>query len=198
MFAEEDMNDQVRNIQNDWDRPHAGYAIGSMPQPPVTSATPDARFSEFNARSGMQDAPVEDLRDYLVKKIREVQVRSDPHVLDRQIDATEKDFPKGDGQPPNAPSRFQFKASTLTHIAELRPLGQEKIENQFIDRLYREQTNYHYEKYIYDCKKDQAFEATALAKQRTMGNRKSMMSTEENRYMSLRTAGASDLQSDTS
>lgn len=44
MFAEEDMNDQVRNIQNDWDRPHAGYAIGSMPQVSPNTSTPDARF----------------------------------------------------------------------------------------------------------------------------------------------------------
>ena len=34
--------------------------------------------------------------------------------------------------------RFAFKASTLTHIAELKGVGQETIENQFIDRLYRQ------------------------------------------------------------
>ena len=77
-----------------------------MPHAPVNATTPDAQFFEFNARTGMQDAPVEDLRDFLVKKIREVQDRSNPHVLDREIDATEKDFPKGDGQPPNAPTKF--------------------------------------------------------------------------------------------
>lgn len=145
----------------------------------------------------MQDAPVEDLRDFLVKKIRDVQDRSDPHVLDREIGDTEKGFPKGDAQPPSAPSKFQFKASTLTHIAELKPLGQEKIENQFIDRLYRQQTNYHYEKYIYECKKEQTFQATA-AKYKSTNTRKSMMSTEENRYMSLRSAGTQELQSDSS
>ena len=37
MFAEEDMNDQVRNIQNDWDRQHAGYDMGGAPRGPMNN-----------------------------------------------------------------------------------------------------------------------------------------------------------------
>ena len=45
--------------------------------------------------------------------------------------------------------KFKFKASTLTHIAELRGQGQEQIENQFIERLYKQSTDYHFERYTY-------------------------------------------------
>jgi len=41
----------------------------------------------------------------------------------------------------------------LTHIAELRNVGQEKIENQFIERLFREQTDYHFERYAHGKQK---------------------------------------------
>ena len=43
---------------------------------------------------------------------------------------------------------LKFKASTLTHIAELKSLGQEKIENQFIERLYKDQTGFDFGRYI--------------------------------------------------
>ena len=97
------------------------------------------------------------MRDFLVKKIREVQDRSDPLELDKEIDTAQAGFPKVEEMPAQ---KFNFKASTLTHIAELKTVGQETIENQFIDRLYRQQTNYHYEKYIYEQKKEQTFQAT--------------------------------------
>jgi hypothetical protein len=38
------------------------------------------------------------------------------------------------GEEKEISGQFKFKASTLTHIAELRRTGQEKIENQFIER----------------------------------------------------------------
>jgi hypothetical protein len=94
------------------------------------------------------DLPVHDLRRYLTTKIKSMQDRSDPTNLTKDgkltgaLPGPEEDLT---GQKP----RFQFKASTLTHIAELRAVGQEKIESQFIERLFREQTDYHYDKYSY-------------------------------------------------
>lgn len=44
-------------------------------------------------------------------------------------------------------SRKRFKASTLTHIANLRMFGQDNIENQYIERVCREQSDYAFEKY---------------------------------------------------
>lgn len=40
------------------------------------------------------DAQVEDMRDFLVKKIREVQDRSDPLELDKEIVSAQEGFPK--------------------------------------------------------------------------------------------------------
>jgi hypothetical protein len=45
------------------------------------------------------------------------------------------------------PGALTYKASVLTHIAEFKHLGQDHIENQYIDRQFRGQTDYHFEKY---------------------------------------------------
>jgi len=41
-------------------------------------------------------------------------------------------------------------------------VGQEKIENQFIERLFREQTDYHFEKYAHGKQKEYTKQAAAL------------------------------------
>ena len=41
-------------------------------------------------------------------------------------------------------------------------MGQEKIENQFIERLFREQTDYHFEKYAHGKQKEYTKQAAAL------------------------------------
>lgn len=110
------------------------------------------------------DLPVHDLRRYLTTKIKSMQDRSDPNNLkDGKLPgALAVEEEEADGQKP----RIQFKASTLTHIAELRAVGQEKIESQFIERLFREQTDYHYDKYAYIQQKEQSKKASEEVKRR--------------------------------
>ena len=112
------------------------------------------------------DLPVHDLRRYLTTKIKGMQDRSDPNnlkdgKLTSALAGQEEDL---HGEKP----RFQFKASTLTHIAELRAVGQEKIESQFIERLFREQTDYHYDKYSYIQQKEQSKKASEEVRRRAL------------------------------
>ena len=65
-----------------------------------------------------QDVPIEDLRDFLVKKIKQSQGRSIPN----QIEKRERDLHL-DPDPDVGFKNFSFKASTLTHIAELKSIG---------------------------------------------------------------------------
>ena len=135
---------------------------------------PERQFVKTQ-KSAVPDAPVEDLRGFLVKKIRQVQDRSDPLLLDRQIRHTQTELPQEEGE---SQKKLKFKASTLTHIAELKPFGQLKIENQFIDRLYRQQTNYYYEKYVYEKKKE--YTSHAAAQKYCTNQRTSLIQKEEN------------------
>jgi hypothetical protein len=70
---------------------------------------------------------INDLRSYLQNKINQVQDRSRPEELEKEIFSgvgVQRNVDKDslDGQ-------YKFKASTLTHIAELKRTGYEKIEN---------------------------------------------------------------------
>lgn len=47
-------------------------------------------------------------------------------------------------------------------------MGQEKIESQFIERLFREQTDYHYDKYAYIQQKEQSKKASDEVKRRAL------------------------------
>ena len=76
----------------------------------------------------------------MTKKIKQVQDRSHPDQLHREVFSGIKGI--GETVPD---CQYKFKASTLTHIAELKKFGQEKIENHFIERLFKQQTDFHYE-----------------------------------------------------
>jgi hypothetical protein len=112
------------------------------------------------------DLPVHDLRRYLTTKIKGMQDRSDPKSLGNGKLTSE--LPAADEDQNGQKPRFQFKASTLTHIAELRAVGQEKIESQFIERLFREQTDYHYDKYSYLQQKEQSKKASDEVRRRAL------------------------------
>ena len=112
------------------------------------------------------DLPVHDLRRYLTTKIKNIQERSDPSRLPDGKLTTDLAGGADDFLGPKP--RFQFKASTLTHIAELRSVGQEKIESQFIERLFREQTDYHYDKYTYHQQKYYSKQAAEEVRRRTL------------------------------
>jgi len=98
------------------------------------------------------DEANEDLHSFLVKKIKQVKDRSDPSEL-YKIE-TSKQFKEDED------FSYKFKASTLTQIAEMRKVGRENIENQFIDRIFREQTDYHFERYEYAKLKEASKDAT--------------------------------------
>lgn len=151
LFAEEDMQDAVKDIQHDWEL--EDQKIMAEKQRFVASeANSTQAYSQANGNPIMPedlDLPVTDLRRYLTGKIRNIAERSDPNNLQDELlpghrKGLSEEFP-GEARP-----RIQFKASTLTHIAELKSIGQENIENQFIERLFREQTDYHYGRYTYN------------------------------------------------
>lgn len=86
-----------------------------------------------------------------------MQGRSDFASLEREIPAVEQGRAHYDAQAEvleKGADRQKFKASTLTHIANLRPLGQDIIENQYIERVCREQSDYAYEKYAIQRSKE--------------------------------------------
>ena len=68
------------------------------------------------------EEPIEDLRGYMVKQIEEMKQRSNPLKLDEEIAEKEKELPQA-YLPDSKPDKFNFKASTLSHIAEVRPIG---------------------------------------------------------------------------
>ena len=47
----------------------------------------------------------------------------------------------------NFDNKLKFKASTLTHIAEMRLKGQNQLETDFIERQFIQKNNIHYERY---------------------------------------------------
>lgn len=74
--------------------------------------------------------------------------------------------------------KMKFKASTLTHIAELRKVGQEKLESQFIERQFLLQNDIHFEKYGFVKQKEAKKSATMQRRQR---NTMAMMSSQRTR-----------------
>ena len=128
LLAEEDINETVKGIQNDWELEDQKILHG-----------------KHNLKKHIQEAaPINDLTGYLTTKIQQVQERC--HFEDLEKEKFAGVAPRK-REAPSLENSNIFKASTLTHIAELRRHGQEKIENQFIERVYKEQTGYHYEQF---------------------------------------------------
>lgn len=167
LFAEEDMQEAVKDIQHEWmHEEHKNNEFKKLGSSMQMSTQAQSQGGGQGYLPEDLDLPVHDLRRYLTSKIKSMQDRSDPKSLDngKLIGDVQSLDESQEAQKP----RFQFKASTLTHIAELRSVGQEKIESQFIERLFREQTDYHYDKYAYNQQKVQSKKASDEVKRRTL------------------------------
>lgn len=117
LFAEEDMNDTVKNIQQDWEL--EDQKMSTLASRNVRAGFHSTQPVKPIGIDNVEEAPASgDLRGYLANKIQNVQDRSNPNKLqDEQLLDQRKSQDDG--------PTFKFKASTLTHIAELRGQGQQ-------------------------------------------------------------------------
>lgn len=110
------MNQHVNRIQEAWEKQDSQIAATSLFRPGPANHEPYV------------DNGQEDLHTFLVKKIKNIQEkRSDPDEIFKY------EHLKNFGE-----EKRQFKASTLTNIAQLKAMGPEHLENQFIDRLFKQ------------------------------------------------------------
>lgn len=85
-------------------------------------------------------------------------------ALDRdKLDVVERD----DSEKKRLMSHVRgYKASTLTHIAQCKNQGQTRIEEQYLERVCREMSDYHQERYNHNKQKQASKKATFVKQQR--------------------------------
>lgn len=102
-----------------------------------------------------QEFPRVDLRDFLADQIKEFKSRADPANIERRMpDLDYKKTEVVNKAHETRNNKHKFKASTLTHIAELKNMGQDRIENLYIERVCREQSDYFFERYQHNKAKE--------------------------------------------
>lgn len=127
----------------------------------------------------------EDRQTFLVKKIKQTKQRTDAQLLPQLYVEKTDSAAQAEGK------HFKFQASVLTHIAEFKKYGQEYIENQFIDRQFREQTDYHFEKYQHIKIKQQARDAAKLKYIKPQDTQTGLLHTQMFKKEAAETASAS-------
>lgn len=151
LFIEDEENQATREVQQQWSKRDA------KPPKKTFNEQPKSLFRQsVAAKFTTEQETNEDRQTFLVKKIKQSKQRTDALMLPQLYVEKTDTAAAADGKP------FKFQASVLTHIAEFKKYGQEYIENQFIDRQFREQTDYHYEKYQHIKIKQQARDAAKL------------------------------------
>lgn len=166
LFEEDEENEHVRMIQEQWER--QDHATRSHQE----DFKPKSLFRQSLKKRYEEAPPAEEqrLHSFLLSKIKHAQKRSDPHqlvALEAEKEALQQ----------KEEAALKYQASALTHIAEFKHLGQEHIENQYIDRLFRGQTDYHFEKYEHAQIKQQSKQAAATKYMQTQNLRTSLVRT---------------------
>ena len=107
------------------------------------------------------DMPRQGLRSFLTDKIRAVQQRTEPERMLLELPQHEQEKAEvTDKAKEELAGKHRFKASTLTHVAAMKISGdaRDRLENLYIERVCKEQSDYFFERYVHEKAKKRAAE----------------------------------------
>lgn len=107
------------------------------------------------------DLPRQGLQQFLTDKIRQVQQRTEPERMMQELPQLEQAKAEvSENAKETSPGKHRFKASTLTHVAAMKMQGdaRDRLENMYIERVCKEQSDYFFERYIHEKGKKRAQE----------------------------------------